>query len=86
MTLKSLLKKRHNSFKKWSLNLWWISKKTIKEVGNITKAATFESILHLSYKNPIVNIVHEKKIKQWFLGVIQKYELCVSFEALLRSP
>ena len=68
-------------------------KKTIKEVGNITKAATFKSILHLSHKNPITffmivpfNIFCEKKIKQWFLGVTQKYELHVSFEALLRLP
>ena len=28
-----------------------ISNKTIMEVGNITKAASFESVLHLSYKN-----------------------------------
>ena len=26
-------------------------KQTIMEVGNITKAATFKSFLHLSYKN-----------------------------------
>ena len=41
------------------------------EVGNITKAATFKSFLHLSYKNTItffiivhLNIFHERKIKQ----------------------
>ena len=28
-----------------------ISNKTIMEVGNITKAATFKSFLHQSYKN-----------------------------------
>ena len=28
----------------------WISNKTIMEVGNITKAATFKSFFHLSYK------------------------------------
>ena len=45
------LKETPNSFKKWSLNLWWSSNKTIIEVENITKAATFNSFLHLSYKN-----------------------------------
>ena len=42
---------RSNSFKKWPLNLWWISNKTIMEAGNITKAATFKSFLHLNYQN-----------------------------------
>ena len=32
-------------------NEGWILNKTIKEVGNITKAATFKSFPHLSYKN-----------------------------------
>ena len=45
------LKETHNSFKKWPLNLWWISSKTIIEVRNITKVATFKSSLHWSYKN-----------------------------------
>ena len=45
------LKEMRSLFKKWPLNLWWISNKTIIEVGNITKAATFKSFLHLSYKN-----------------------------------
>ena len=36
-----------NSFKKWPLNFQWISNKTIVEVGNIKKAATFKSFLHL---------------------------------------
>ena len=49
--IKNVLKKTRNSFKKWPLNLWWISNKAIMEVGNITKAAIFESFLHLSYKN-----------------------------------
>ena len=46
------LKKKHNSFEKWPLNLWWILKllkKIIMEVANIAKAATFKSFLHLSY-------------------------------------
>ena len=47
-------KERPNSFKKWPSKLWWISSKIIKEVGNITTAATFyafKSFLQLSYKN-----------------------------------
>ena len=44
-----LLKETRNSLKKWPLNLWWISNKTIMEVRNITKTATFKSFLHLSY-------------------------------------
>ena len=46
-----ILKETCNSFKKWSLNLWWISNKTIIEVENIAKAVTFNSFLHLHYKN-----------------------------------
>ena len=45
-----LLNETCNSFKNWPLNLWWISNKIIMEVGNIRKAATFKSFLHLSYK------------------------------------
>ena len=48
---KIILKEMHNSFKKWPLNLWWIWNKTLMKVGNITKAATFKSFFHLSYKN-----------------------------------
>ena len=44
------LRKTRNSFKKWPLNLCWISNKTIMKLGNITKAATFKSFLHLCYK------------------------------------
>ena len=47
----------HNSFKKWPLNLWWVWDKTIMEVGNITKGATFKSFLHLSYKKTITFFV-----------------------------
>ena len=46
-----ILKKTCNLLKKWPLNPWWISNKTIMAVGNITKAATFKSFLYLSYKN-----------------------------------
>ena len=35
----------------WPLDLWWISNKTIMDVRNITKAATFKSFIHLSHKN-----------------------------------
>ena len=45
------LKETINSFKKWPLNLWHISNKTIMEVENIIKSATFKSFLHLSNKN-----------------------------------
>ena len=34
-------KEKRYSFKEWPLNLWWISNKSIMELGNITKAATF---------------------------------------------
>ena len=37
----ALLKETHNSFKKWPLNLWWISNRTFNKVGNIAKAAIF---------------------------------------------
>ena len=47
----SILTETRNSFKKWPLNLWWTSNKTIMEIGNITKTASFKSFLYLSYKN-----------------------------------
>ena len=45
------LKERRNSFKKLTLNLWWISSKTSTEYGNVIKATNFKSFLFLSYKN-----------------------------------
>ena len=45
------LKEMRNSFKKWPLNLWWISNKAIMEVGNITKVTIFKCFLPLSYRN-----------------------------------
>ena len=77
--------------KKWPLNLWWISSKSIIEVRNITKAATFNNLLHLSYKYTqllflwqcffvTIEYFHETNINWWFWGVTQKYELRVSFK------
>ena len=43
--LKIWLKETHNSFKKW------FSNKTVIEIGNVRKTATFKSFLHQSYKN-----------------------------------
>ena len=68
-------------------NLWWISNKSIIEVWSITKAATFNSFLHLNYKNTqllfFVTVLfwyfHETDIKRWFLRVTQKYGLHISF-------
>ena len=48
---RNTLKETRDSIKKEPLNLWWTWNKTIMEVGNITKAATFKSFIHLSYKN-----------------------------------
>ena len=45
------LKEMPNSFKKQILNPWSVSNKTINEVEDIPKVATFNSYLHLSYKN-----------------------------------
>ena len=80
-----MFKETRSSFKKWPLNLW-ISNKTIMEVGNITKAATFKSFLYLSYKSTKLLFLRQRflifqktDINQWFLGVTQKYELRVSF-------
>ena len=66
------------------------------EAGNITKAATFESFLHLSYKSQrdirgwkhtitffvtvLFNIFMCQTLTDVFLGVTQKYELRVSFK------
>ena len=78
------LKEMRNSFKKWPLKLWWISNKTIMEVGNITKVATFKSFLHLSYKNTQLLFLCDSGLwyflEAWFLGVTQKYELRVFFK------
>ena len=45
------LKETRNSFINGPLNLWWILNKTIIEIEIITKATTFKSFLHRSYKN-----------------------------------
>ena len=82
-----LLNETCNSFNKWPLNLSWISKKTIMEVGNFTEAAIFKSFLHLSYKKTqllffvtvLFNISWDKHWPMIF-GVTQKYELHVSFK------
>ena len=59
------------------------------EIGNIAKAATFKSILHLSYQNTqllffvcdsVFQYFYETNINQWFLGVTRKYELGISFK------
>ena len=62
--------------------------RNIMEIDNVTKAATFKSFLHQSYKNTqllffvtvLFNYFHETNINRWFLGVTQKYELRVSFK------
>ena len=39
------LEETHNLFKRWPLNLWWISNKTIIEVGNIIyKSCYFQKL------------------------------------------
>ena len=71
------VKEMRNSFKKWPLNPWWISNKTIMEVGNTTKAAIFKSFLHLSYKNTqllffcdsVFQYFHKTNINKGLLGV-----------------
>ena len=57
------------------------------EVGNITKAATFKSFLHLSYKNTqllffvtvLFNIFVRQTLTKDFGGVTQNNKLRVSF-------
>ena len=44
-------KETRSLFKKWPLNLWWISNKTIMEFGDIMEAANFKIFLYLSYNN-----------------------------------
>ena len=59
------LRETRNSFR--HLNLSWISNKTIMRVGNITKAATFESFLHVSLTacfNELKEVKYFKKIKK----------------------
>ena len=82
------LKEMPNLLKEWHLNLSWNSNKTIMDVGNVKKATTFKSFLHLSYKNPklhflwscLFNILMRQTLTNNFGGVIQKYELRVSFK------
>ena len=83
-TVSDYFKETRNSFKTWPLNLWWISNKTIIEVEKITKAATFESFLYLSYKNIQLLFLWQcffnNLIRPMILGVTQKYQLRVSFK------
>ena len=51
------LKKRKSKSYHYHVNLRWISNKTIIEFRNITKAETFKSFLHLSYKKTVTFFV-----------------------------
>ena len=71
------LKEMGNSFKKWPLSLWCLSSKTITDVGNIKKAATF-------FVTVLFNIFMRQTLTDNFFflgggGVTQKFELRVSF-------
>ena len=46
-----ILKRNEQFVQKVTFELWRTSNKTIMEIGNVTKAATFKSFLHQSYKN-----------------------------------
>ena len=48
---KNLIKGNAQFVQKVIFNLWWISNKTVIEIGNVRKTATFKSFLHQSYKN-----------------------------------
>ena len=82
--LTKLLKETRNSFKKWPLNLWWISNKTDTENGNITKATTFKSFLYLSYKKiqllafvtVLFNYFHETMVNLFDFGGLHKNKDC----------
>ena len=68
---KVFLKETRNSFKKWPLNLWWILNKTIIEVENITKAATFKSFLTHNYffVTVLFNIFMKQTLTDDFWGL-----------------
>ena len=61
------------------------------EVGNITKAATFKSFVHLSYKctkllffcDSVFIYFHKTNINRLFLGFTQKHELRVFFNQII---
>ena len=74
------LKETCNSFKMWPLNLWWISNKTIMEIGNVTEAATFKSFLHQSYKKTQLLFLW-----QCFLIISMRQTLTVDFLGLHKS-
>ena len=68
------LEETRNLFKRWPLSLWWISNKTIIEVGNIIcKSCYFQKKFHKSYKKTnyffcgsAFLYFHETKISRWF--------------------
>ena len=74
------LKETRNSFKKWPLNLWWISNKNIMEIGNIIKAATFNSFLHQNYRNTQLLFLW-----QCFLIIFMRQTLSDDFWVLHKS-
>ena len=59
---KICLKETRNSFKKWPLNLWRISNKTVVEVGIITKAAVNWST-NIKFSNKLFHFF----MKLWML-------------------
>ena len=82
------LEETRNLFKRWPLNLWWISNKTIIEVGNIIYKSCYfqkfssQKLLKHSYFfcDSTFYFFHEANISRSFSEVAQKYELRLSFK------
>ena len=75
------LKETRNSFKNWTLNLWWTSNKSIMEMGNVTKATTFKSFLHQSYKKTYTYFL----VWQCFLIIFMRKALTDDFWGLYKN-
>ena len=80
------LKETRNSFKKLPLNLWWISNKTIMEVGKYYKSCYIEKFsspkllkhaIITFFETVLFNIFMRKTLM--IFGGYKKYELRVSF-------
>ena len=64
-SVNSIFKGNAQSVQKGTLNLWWISNKTIMEIGDVTKAATFF----------VTDYFHETNINRWFFGGYTKIKI-----------
>ena len=75
---KNLIKGKGQFVQKVIFNLWWISNKTVMEIGNLTKTATFKSFFQQVYKNTLLSFF-------WVFFVFMRQTLTDNFWELHKN-